>query len=115
VIAGGRPALRHPLPDRRVRAGDQDVLAARGDPVHDAGDLLGRLAGAEDHLGEAATKGAMMVDLRVPQVLVGQLPQALRGHLGIHRPALDGGEKVVYVLAIHQLTVRSRDAKGLLH
>jgi hypothetical protein len=56
----------------------QEGMSGRHDPFGDRGDLLRRLARAENHLGKSLAGPAMVVDAGKPQVLERGLAQILK-------------------------------------
>ncbi len=66
---------RHLVECLAVGAGDEQRVAAGGDALGDGGNLVGRLAGAEDHLRESLAEGAVVIDAREPQILEGKFPE----------------------------------------
>jgi hypothetical protein len=84
-----------------VRAGDEDALATCGDPLDNGGDLLGRLAGPENRLGEAPAQGAVVVHLGEAQVLVGEGGELHRRLLGGDGPLLHLLEQLLEASGIH--------------
>ena len=79
--------------DRLRRLGgearDEHAAAARQHRAGDADDLSGRLAAAEDDFGDALPQGAVVVHLRVAQILKRAHLQVQHRLLGRDRPRFD--------------------------
>jgi len=73
--------IRKAFLDRAIhldaRAGDEQPVAARDEPLSDGRHLLRRLALAENDLGEALAQGTVMIQRGEAQVFVGKVSQAL--------------------------------------
>ena len=69
VILGGGHHGAHRVVRRLVGAGDEQRVATGDDAIGDGGDLIGRLAQAEDDFGEALALGPLVVDAGEPDVL----------------------------------------------
>jgi hypothetical protein len=60
------------------RSGHEQAMPRRDDPLGDARDLLGALAGSEDDLREPLTDGPMVIDPSEPEVLERCMAQNLK-------------------------------------
>ena len=61
-------------------AGDEEAVGSGKNRGGNCGDLVGRLALSEDHLGKALSNGAVVIDLCEVDVFVGEVAQP-RDHL----------------------------------
>jgi hypothetical protein len=64
--------ISHPLKQLRVAPGDEDVVPVQEHPAHNSFHMGGIFATCEDHFRESLAKGAVMIDLGITQVFVGQ-------------------------------------------
>ncbi len=70
--------------DRAIGTRDQKVLRFFKQPPGDSGHLVRRLALPENHFGQAVAQAAMMIQLRVAQVLERQVPHPLERRVHVH-------------------------------
>ena len=77
MVNGVRQAFLDRAIHLDARAGDEQPVAARDEPLSDGRHLLRRLALAENDLGEALAQGAVMIQRGEAQVFVGKVSQAL--------------------------------------
>ena len=78
----------------RVEPRDEHVLPGARELARDAGDLLGRLACAEDHLRRALPQRAVVVDRRVPEVGKRQVLELRHRVVDARRPPLHALEEL---------------------
>ena len=101
--------VRHLLADGLVGVGvgpgDEQAVAGADDALGDCRDLVGRLALAEDDLGEALAGGALVIDPGEPEVFERFLAQNLKepflGRLRSKIPCADLVEEGANLLAVH--------------
>ena len=90
---------------RRVGACDESRVPGRGDPVHDASTLFGRLTLTKDDFRDTTPQMPVLIDAREAQVLVRTLAQELKELLvrclrcSVTRP--HGVEEGTQLLTVH--------------
>ena len=85
-------------------AGREDEAMGLAHPARDLDDPLRGLAQAEDHLREPAPQVAVGVELREPQVLVREGPQAVHGLADGDLPRLQVAKEGLDAFPVHGLT-----------
>jgi hypothetical protein len=86
--------------------GDEEILSGIDDSFRDCGDLPGGLALPEDHLREALTDAAVMIDPGETEIFKGAVAQKLKepglGRLRRNGPGLDGFEQAEKLGPVHR-------------
>ena len=101
--------LLQALGDFRRDAGHQNVARFRQKGRGDRRDLIGGLAGSENHLGHAMTQRAMVIDLREAQIFKRQVAQAVERGVDVHGSGAHLFEQRAQVVLIHR---KFQDSSG---
>ncbi len=104
-VAGPWKSLRQRLGIRRIDARDHHVVASGRQALRDLQDLCSRLTLREDHLRQALTKRAVVVDLGEPEILVGHVPQLIERSADAPRTPANALEKPSDALRIQRASV----------
>ena len=84
MVGAARDRFGDSLGDVRRHAGRKDLRVVPGEPFDDLHGLLAGLPLAENHLREAGADAAVQIELRVPEIIVGQGAQAVERLIDRH-------------------------------
>ena len=101
--------LLQALGDFRRDARHQDIARFRQEGRRNRGDLIGGLAGTEDHLGHAMTQRAVVIDFCEAQIFERQVTQAIERGVDVHGTGAHFLKQRAQLVLIHR---KFQDSSG---